>query len=113
LIVSGLIDVSRYEDYPIGLHFEDLLPIDDLMAAQTALILDQIGVSKATYMAQLGYNADEEIHKSAKEAKVKQALMPKPEPQQLPPRTPGQSNQPGQVPQSQQGASPANGGQQP
>jgi hypothetical protein len=68
LVVAGLIDVSQFEDYPIEIHWQNLLPIDDLAAAQTALILQQLHVSSATILQQLGYNSDDEAVKTAQEA---------------------------------------------
>ncbi|MGH9060345.1 MAG: phage portal protein, partial [Acidimicrobiales bacterium] len=58
LVIGGLIDVSEYEDYSIDLHWQNLLPVDDLAAAQTAAILKTLGVSDATILQQLGYDPD-------------------------------------------------------
>lgn len=67
LVVAGLLSLEEYEDYSVELHWQNLLPVDDLAAAQTGLILQQLGVSQATIMQQLGYNADDEAEKSANE----------------------------------------------
>jgi hypothetical protein len=67
LVVAGLIALEEYEDYPIALHWKNLLPTDDLQSAQTALILKQLNVSNATILSQLGYDADAEEEKSTAE----------------------------------------------
>ncbi len=69
LVVSGRLPVEQYDSYKIELPWPNLLPIDDLAAAQTAQLLKALGVSQETLMAELGYNADEENEKSQKEAK--------------------------------------------
>lgn len=48
-------------------HWQNLLPVDDLAAAQTALALSQVGVSKTTLLAELGYDPDAEATKSDEE----------------------------------------------
>ena len=68
LVLVGLLSLDEYEDYPIELHWQNLLPVDNLAAAQTALVLQQLGVSSATILQQLGYNPDDEADKSASEA---------------------------------------------
>lgn len=67
LVLAGLISLDEYEDFQIDLHWQNLLPVDDLAAAQTAQILQAIGVSNATLMQQLGYDPDAEADKSAAE----------------------------------------------
>jgi hypothetical protein len=99
LVLAGLIEVSQYEDYKISLHFQNLLPVDDLMAAQVAQKLLTIGVSESTVLAGLGYDAVEEAKKKMQEdeVKMKQAqsmasmMGQQPQPgQQFPPPAPGQ-----------------------
>jgi len=60
LVLAGLIDVSQYNTYKVGLQWSNLLPADDLVAAQTAVLLDQLGVSQTTLLANLGFNAEDE-----------------------------------------------------
>jgi len=60
-------------DTNIELHWQNLLPVDDLAAAQTAMILSQLGVSTDTILSQLGYNPDVESEKTQVEA-AKQAV---------------------------------------
>jgi hypothetical protein len=67
LVLAGKIGIDEYEDYRIELHWQNLLPIDDLAAAQTAMLLKQLGVSTETILAELGYNASDEAEKNAEE----------------------------------------------
>lgn len=78
LVLVGMLSIEEYADYPIDLHWENLLPVDDMAAAQTALLLQQIGVSNTTVMNQLGYDADDELDKSAAEDKKKQQMYGEP-----------------------------------
>jgi hypothetical protein len=108
LVVAGKLSIEEYEDYPIDLHWANLLPVDDLAAAQTALILKQIGVSDATIMQQLGYDPDDEADKSQAEDAKKMTAYSRG--QGFPPMPPG-----GQPPlqgqeQGQQPGQPMNGG---
>lgn len=64
LVIGGLIKPEEFEDYPIELHWQNLLPVDNLAAAQTAVILQQLGVSNTTLLQQLGYSPDDEEEKS-------------------------------------------------
>lgn len=77
LVVSGLIDLTDYESYPVEIHFPNLLPVDDLAAAQTAQLLQAIGVSQSTLMQELGYNPDDEADKTAQEGAKKLAAFSK------------------------------------
>lgn len=94
LICSGKIALEDYEDYPIGIHWPNLLPIDDTAAAQTALLLSQLGVSKATLMQELGYDADTEADKNA--AEDARTLTQFSRGQGFPPANPAQQQQQGQ-----------------
>ncbi len=80
LVLAGVIPLQGWEDYPIELHWQDMLPIDDLQAAQTSLMLKQLGVSNSTLLQRLGFNPDDELAKSAQE----QARLAPPEPQANP-----------------------------
>lgn len=67
LVLAGMIAVEEYEDYPIDLHWQSLLPADDLQAAQTGLVYEQLGVSKHTVLSMLDFDADDEEEKRASE----------------------------------------------
>jgi hypothetical protein len=67
LVIGGLITLEEYENYPIDLHWPDLLPTDDLVSAQTALLWRELGVSKTTLLMQSGFDPDEEAEKIAAE----------------------------------------------
>lgn len=68
LVLAGLLSLEEWEAYPINLKFDNLLPIDDLAAAQTAAILvSAIGVSQTTVQEQLGYDPEAEAVKTEKE----------------------------------------------
>ncbi len=77
LCLAGRIPKEQYASYKIDLTWQDLLPIDDLLAAQTAMLLKQLGISDATVFGQLGYNSEEEAEKSASEDAAKLARIPK------------------------------------
>lgn len=68
LVLSGQIDLADWDDYEVELHWQNLLPVDDLAAAQTGLALIQIGVSEDTVIQELGYDPDAEAAKSAARA---------------------------------------------
>lgn len=86
LVLAGLISIEEYEEYPITLHWQNLLPVDDLAAAQTAILMQQLGVSQSTLMQQLGYNPDDEAEKSAVEGARK--MMAASRGQGIPPAQP-------------------------
>lgn len=88
LVLMGKLSIEEYESYEVKLPWGNLLPIDDLAAAQTALILKQIGVSNDTLMAELGYDSNVEADKSAVEDAKTLANFNKG--QGLPPAKPGQ-----------------------
>ena len=103
LVVGSKIAATAYEDYEVKLHWQPILPTDDLAAAQEALILKQIGVSDDTIMSGLGLNPDDEAKKSAVEDQKKmvaysrgQGMPPmQPAPLGMPPQAPGQQQQQG------------------
>lgn len=63
LCYCGYISIDDYEDFDIELHWQNLLPVDNLTASQTALNLLQLGVSQQTILQQLGYDPDAEAQK--------------------------------------------------
>ena len=104
LVLAGKIPVSQYEKYKVGLTWPNLLPIDDLLAAQVAQILIAIGVSQETVFAELGYDVDDEFKKLVAEHMRKQQAFGTPPTQQ-------QQNG-GDMQQQQQGQPPNSGKQQ-
>lgn len=93
LVIVGLISLEDYESYAIGLHWANLLPIDDLAAAQTSLILSQLGVSESTLLQTLGFDPEDESDKKEAEDTKKATAFSRG--QGLPPSPP---QQPGQTP---------------
>lgn len=83
LVLAGKIGMEQYEDYPVELHWQNLLPVDDLLAAQSAILLKQLGVSAQTLLAELGYDPDDEATKSAMEAQ--RMMVGNATPQAMPP----------------------------
>jgi hypothetical protein len=67
LVLANLVGLDEYEDYKIDLHWPNLLPVDDLAAAQTALILKQLSVSTSTILQTLGFDPEAEAEKSEQE----------------------------------------------
>ena len=67
LIVAGILPIEAYEDYQVTLRWNGLLPIDDLNAAQTAVLLQQLGISSHTLISDLGFNPEAEAKKNAEE----------------------------------------------
>lgn len=74
LVLAGLISIEQFEDFKIDVHWQNLLPIDDLAAAQTGLLLLQLGISKSTVQQQLGYDPDSEADKNVMDAARQQAM---------------------------------------
>lgn len=68
LVLAGLIPLSQWDSYQVDIHWPDLLPIDDLAAAQTALLWKQLGVSEDTLLQSGGFDPGDEAEKSANEA---------------------------------------------
>jgi Phage portal protein, SPP1 Gp6-like len=102
LVLMGTVSVEEYATYQIDIHWQNLLPVDDLAAAQTAMLLSQLGVSQQTLLQQLGYNPDDESEKSQEEDQQKmqaytrgQALPPPQSPLQggQQPQQEGMSNE--------------------
>lgn len=56
-----------------GITWPDLLPAHMLEEAQTALLLEQLGVSRDTILQRLGFDAEEEQEKRAEEDKARLA----------------------------------------
>ncbi len=67
LVLAGRIPVAGYKKYKVTLHWQNLLPADDLAAAQTGQIEEGLGVSKETVLSKLGFDAKDEAKKKAKE----------------------------------------------
>lgn len=67
LVVMGKIGIDEYEDYPISLNWQSLLPTDSLKEVQASLLLAQIGVSQSTILQELGYSPEDEEDKKAAE----------------------------------------------
>lgn len=87
-------------DIDITLNWQNPLPSDDLPALQAALIKQQLGVSKATVLRQIGEDPDEEAELSAAEdadtmTKFSRGQgMPPTPPQQMMPGGPQQGESP-------------------
>lgn len=94
LVLAGLVAVAQMEDCKIGLHWAPLLPADNLVAAQEALILQQLDVSQATIFAGLGLDAADEADKKQTEDQKKLTAYARG--QGMPPMLPNQQQQPGQ-----------------
>jgi hypothetical protein len=88
--------IEDCDDVDIFLKWPNLLPVDDLAAAQTAQLLTQIGVSKASVLKQLGYDPDEEMA-AAKQEQADQ-MVAQQRGQAPMPGTQGQMGQMGQRP---------------
>jgi hypothetical protein len=67
LVMGNMLDIAEMEDYPIELHWQSLLPVDNLAEAQEALLLKQLGVSNTTLLEKLGYDPEDEREKSQAE----------------------------------------------
>lgn len=88
-------------------HWQNLLPVDDLAAAQTALALLQVGVSKTTLLSELGYDPDAEATKADEEGARQvtafargQGLPPAQQGQQAAQQMPVDGQQPPQAPEA-------------
>ena len=99
-ICAAVIELGGFGvDVHVEINWPNLLPVDDLAAAQTALALKQLGVSDQTIMSQLGYDADEEMQKSQVEDAKKLVNFSRgqgmpPTPQLAQPMTPTPTNPP-------------------
>jgi hypothetical protein len=92
MVLMGKIAVSEYEDYKVDITWPNLLPSDDLAAAQVGLILEQLGVSEETILSELGYDVDGEFAKRVNETERDiQSGLKQPQQQQ-----PGGNQQQGQ-----------------
>src|SRR5258707_6962042 len=92
LVLAGRVSIANYTKYKVTLHWQDLLPMDDLAAAQTGQITEQLGVSKDTVITRLGFDAKAEARKKAAEQQA--ALQLQLQQQQMA----AQGMQPGQPP---------------
>ena len=115
LVLAGKIPLEQYRSYKVGVTWPNLLPIDDLVAAQTAQILLAIGISEETVFGELGYDINAEFIKRVKEAMRKQKLA-QVQPDQAgdgQQQNQGNGGQPGQQQQGNQQPPPQQqGGQQ-
>jgi len=68
LVLANKISIEEYEDYPIGLHWPKLLPVDSLEDLQIAEALERLGVSKDTLLQERNYDPDKEAEKRQQEA---------------------------------------------
>lgn len=68
LVMGDYATLENYQEIEVDLHWQTLLPTDDLTAVQTAMAKEQLGVSKDTLITELGYDAPTETAKSADEA---------------------------------------------
>jgi Phage portal protein, SPP1 Gp6-like len=75
LVLLG--QIEDCDDVDVHVKWPNLLPVDDLAAAQTAQLLTQIGVSQATVLAQLGYDPDEEAEQTGNEQAAKMTAQSK------------------------------------
>src|SRR5256885_3659036 len=71
LVLGEKIPVEQYEDYPIDIHWPNLLPVDKQKDATTAKALQDAGVSRDTALQEIGYNAEQEAKKSEEESQKK------------------------------------------
>jgi len=55
------------DDLRTTLQWQDVLPTDPMQEVQTALLEEQLGVSRSTLIAKLGYDADQEATKKGDE----------------------------------------------
>lgn len=94
LVLAGLIDITEMDGFKIDLHWAPLLPADNLVAAQEAVMLQQLGLSMQTILAGLGYDADDEADKKAAEDAKQLDMFSKG--QGMPPAQPGQQPAPAQ-----------------
>ncbi len=75
LVLAGRVSIANYQKYKVTLHWQDLLPMDDLAAAQTGQITEQLGVSKETVITRLGFDAKAEARKKAAEQQAQLQLQ--------------------------------------
>lgn len=76
LVLEGVLSLDEYINYEIQIHFQNIMPEDDLQSAQTGLLLRQIGVSLQSVLNQLGFDPDQEIAQLRKEADTIGDLIP-------------------------------------
>ena len=75
LVLGKQLALEQAQEQDIDLHWQNLLPVDDLAAAQTALALSQVGVSRQTLLQQLGYDPDSEQEKVGEDADAQQTTF--------------------------------------
>jgi hypothetical protein len=62
-------------DVEIVIHWPKLLPTDENAVLQSALLKDQLGISKKTLINELGYNAEMEMEQNQEEAQASLSMM--------------------------------------
>lgn len=67
MLLAGKFPTDTVLGVRVEPHWQNLLPVDDLAAAQTALALSQVGVSRQTLLAELGYDPDAEAEKQGED----------------------------------------------
>lgn len=66
------------DDAEVVIHWQSLLPADDMAEAQTAVLWSQLGISRSTILSRLGFDADTEADQIAKEEEDGTAIKPQP-----------------------------------
>lgn len=77
MVLCGMISLEEYESFVIELHWQNLLPVDDLAAAQTGLVLKELGVSLHTILQSLGYNPADEASKREQDIQLNPQVQQK------------------------------------
>jgi hypothetical protein len=67
LVLAGIIPPERYKDYPIKLHWQEIVPVNMMESWQEAILAQQVGVSKDTLLRERGYDPEEEATKREEE----------------------------------------------
>lgn len=90
LALCGFGDGTDSGGVEVNLHWEDAMPTDDLMEAQTAQAWSQLGVSSSTLMQRAGFDPEEEAEKKAAETQAQLTMFSRG--QGLPPQPPASSS---------------------
>lgn len=65
---------GRGPDHEAAIHWQDMLPRDPRAEAETALLQEQLGASRATLLSRLGFDPEAEAERRAQEAEAGEAL---------------------------------------